>query len=343
MQELKIGIIGTGRIGAEHVRRIQTALSGARVTAVASSSPKRAEKTAEEFSVPCVLTAKELIRDPQIDAVVITSPGNTHESYLLSCLEQEKPVFCEKPLSHTQESCRRIAEEESRLGRRLIQLGFMRRFDAHHNEMRDLISSGALGRPLMVHAVHRNPYTGEGFDNRMEIMDAAIHEIDVIPWLLGQDPLVTCQVFYGRAASCAAVGLNDPQLVLLETASGVLVDLEIFTHCDYGFDIGCEIVCEQGTVSLPSSVSNVVKQGYSRRVREYSFWQERYWLSFDRELQHFIDGVRSGRVTGPSAWDGYVAAVAGEGCLRAQKSGEKEKILYMEQPALYRDDGCTVG
>lgn len=318
------------------MRRIQTSLSSARVTAVASSSPQRAKKTAYEFSVPQVLTAEKLIQSPQVDAVVIASPGDSHESYLLSCLKQQKPVFCEKPLAHTKESCQRIVEAESSSDRQLIQMGFMRRFDVHHIRMQKLISSQSLGQPLMVHASHRNPAAAAGFDNRMEIMDAAVHEIDVIPWLLGGDPVITCQVFHGKSAVSAAAGLNDPQLVLLETAAGVLIDLEIFTHCNYGFDIGCEIVCEQGTVSLPPSVSNVVKQEHSRRVLEYSFWQERYWMAFDRELQYFIDGARAGRITGPSVWDGYVASAAGEGCLRSQKSGIKEKICYMERPGLYR-------
>ena len=337
MRELKIGVIGTGRIGAEHIRRIQRHLSGAGVAAVASSSPKRAEKAAELYGIPEVMTAEELIRDPGIDAVLIAAPGSVHEQYLLACLECEKPVFCEKPLADTGESSRIILEAEADAGRRLIQLGFMRRFDRHHRELRDLVCSGSMGHPLMVHAVHRNPQAGEDFDDRMEIMDAAIHEIDVVPWLLGGDPLAACRVLHGRTASCAEGKLYDPQLVILETVSGVLIDLEVLTHCDYGYDISCEVVCEQGTVSLPASVSNIVRQGSYRRVREYDFWKERYQAAFDMELQRFIDGARAGTLEGPTAWDGYMAAAAGEACLLAQKSGKRQEICYMEQPALYQD------
>ena len=93
------------------------------------------------------------------------------------------------------ESSRIILEAEADAGRRLIQLGFMRRFDRHHRELRDLVCSGSMGHPLMVHAVHRNPQAGEDFDDRMEIMDAAIHEIDVVPWLLGGIPWLPAGCF----------------------------------------------------------------------------------------------------------------------------------------------------
>ena len=224
MEEIRIGVIGTGRIGVEHIRRINTGLSGARVTAVASSTPARAGEVAARFAIPHAMEAETLIASPGVDAVMITSPGASHEAYALACLRARKPVFCEKPLAMTAEAGLSVVRAECAVGRRLIQLGFMRRFDQHHLELRQLLAGGSLGRALMVHATHRNP-NNANFNDTMEIVDTAIHELDVLPWLLG-DPVVSCQALYGAAASCIAGQQHDPMLLLLRTASGVLIDLD---------------------------------------------------------------------------------------------------------------------
>ena len=80
MEEIRIGIIGTGRIGVEHIRRINTGLSGARVTAVASSTPARAGEVAARFAVPHAMEAETLLASPGVDAVMTPSPGASHEA-----------------------------------------------------------------------------------------------------------------------------------------------------------------------------------------------------------------------------------------------------------------------
>ncbi len=333
-EQLRIGVIGTGRMGVSHIRRIQSQLSGGWVTAVAASSPARAAGVAKQFAIPQVMEADALIASPEVDAVVIASPGESHEAYLMACIAQGKPVFCEKPLAATAAGCLRVLQAECAAGCRLVQLGFMRRFDRCHNELRGLLACGSLGRTLMVHAVHRNPDNG-AFSDTLQIMDAAIHTLDALPWLLGDDPIASCQVLSGVPASCAAGRQQDPLLVLLRTASGVLADLEVFTHCGYGYDIGCEVVCERGTAALPPSSAPLVRSAAARTVREYNVWEERYNHAFDAEILYFLDHARQGIAGGPSAWDGFAAAVAGEACLRSMQSGVWEEIRLMEKPAFY--------
>lgn len=334
MEQLRIGVIGTGRMGQAHLERLCTAVSGCRVTAVSAS--RRGEEAAAAFGVPLVLSPEALIDALETDAVVIASPGESHAAYILACIEKEKPVFCEKPLAPDSAACRRILEAECAGGRRLVQIGFMRRFDSHHTELRELIAGGGLGRALMVHATHRNP-DNAGFTDELQIMDAAIHALDVLPWLLGGDRITSCLTLHGTSVACVGERQRDPMLLLLRTASGVLMDLEVFTHCDYGYDIGCEIVCEKGTAALPPSSSVVVRERSARRVREYDIWHERYRHAFTAELQCFIRNARQNTAGGPSAWDGYAACAVGEACLRSLESGVWETVDYGERPALYAD------
>ena len=111
-----------------------------------------------------------------------------------------QPVFCEKPPATTAEDCLRIVEAERAHGRRLVQVGFMRRFDPGYRQMREVLSTGSPGAPLIVHCAHRNPAVPESYHSAMAAQDTAVHETDVLRWLL-DDEIVSAQVVTPRARS----------------------------------------------------------------------------------------------------------------------------------------------
>jgi hypothetical protein len=102
-------------------------------------------------------TGQDVIGDDGVDAVVVASWGPTHEEYVLASIEAGKQVFCEKPLATTREACERIVDAEVATGRRLVMVGFMRRYDAGYRAMKDTVTSGEIGAPLLFHSAHRNP------------------------------------------------------------------------------------------------------------------------------------------------------------------------------------------
>ncbi len=119
---------------------------------------------------------------------------------LLECLERDVPILCEKPLTPDAPSSWEVLEAEQRLGKKRIQVGFMRRFDAEYQRLRGIIASGELGELLMLHCAHRNPDTPPGFTNEMLINDSVVHEFDVIRYLTG-DEIKNVQVRLGRASA----------------------------------------------------------------------------------------------------------------------------------------------
>jgi predicted dehydrogenase len=185
---VRIGVIGTGMIGTDHTRRIQEVLTGAEVVGLYDYAPANAEKLkgAHAPNAQIFDSGEALIASDDIDAVLVCSTGSTHEQYVLAAIAAGKPVFCEKPLATTAEAAKGIVDAEVKGGKRLVQVGFMRRFDQGYNMLKRTMEEG-LGEPLMIHSCHRNPAVPEQYVTPMAIHDTFIHEIDTFRWLLDDD------------------------------------------------------------------------------------------------------------------------------------------------------------
>src|ERR1700760_4923573 len=162
-------------IGQDHIRRLSYVLSGARVTAVTDVDLDRAKSAVERLPGAQVHeTGQELISDPEVDAVIVASWGPTHEEYVLAGIAAGKQVFCEKPLATTREACERILDAEVAAGRRLVMVGFMRRYDEQYRAMKAIVTGGEIGAPLLMHAAHRNPSVPDHYTSDMIINDSTV-------------------------------------------------------------------------------------------------------------------------------------------------------------------------
>lgn len=333
---LKLGVIGTGAIGQEHIRRCNNVLQGAKVVAVSDINVEGARAALQRLNIEAEVyqDGHQVINSPEVDAILVTSWDPTHEEFTLAAIAAGKPVFCEKPLALSAEGCRRIVDAEIKHGKRLVQVGFMRPYDAGYRALKKVITDGEIGEPLMLHCAHRNPEVGDSYTTDMAITDTLIHELDVLRWLL-KDDYVSAQVIYPRSTSKAASHLKDPQIVLLETAKGVRIDVEIFVNCAYGYDIQCEVVGESGIARLPEPMSVQTRSAAKLSTSILTDWKKRFIDAYDVELQDFINNVLSGEMTGPSAWDGFAAAVAADACVAAQKSGDIVPVTMPAKPAFY--------
>ena len=332
---VRVGVVGTGMIGADHIRRLSGPFSGAVVVAVADTDRDRAERQAAEAPGARICgSAAELVASDDVDAVLVASPGPTHEEFVLASIAAGKPVFCEKPLATTQAACERILAAEISHGRRLIQVGYMRRYDAAYRALKSVIDEGRIGAPTLIHAAHRNPAVPDNYTSDMAIIDTAVHDIDITRWLLGEE-IVGTRVLTPRRNSDAARQLPDPIMLLLETESGVLADVEVSVGIRYGYDIRGEVVGERGTAELGDSSPVVVRAAGQRRGRVPADWRERFRDAYDLELSEWIGSVGAGEATGPSAWDGYAVSVVSDAAVAAAASGERVAVSVPEQPAFY--------
>lgn len=333
---LRIGVIGTGAIGQDHTRRINQVLSGGRVVAVNDVNREAAAACVTHYAPEAHIydDPHALIRDAGVDAVLVCSWGQTHEEYVLACIAAGKPCFCEKPLATTAAGAKNIVDAELAHGSRLVQVGFMRRYDAGYVALKRAVET-QTGAPLMVHAAHRNPRVGVNYVTPMAIHDTLIHELDVFRWLLDDD-YTSARVFWPRRSPHAHDHLRDPQVVILETAKGVVIEVEVFVNCRYGYDIQCEVVGEEGIARLPEPMSVQTRLNATLGQPILMDWKDRFIDSYDVELADFLRAAARGTAAGPSSWDGYCAAVAADACVTAQEAGgEAVAIDLPARPEMY--------
>lgn len=333
-ETLKIGVIGTGMIGQDHIRRISEVLTGATVTAITDVDQARAKEVAASRGAHVFPDAGSLIASDDVDAMLVCSWGPAHIEAILPALNVGKPVFVEKPLATSQQDCLKIIEAEVALGRRLIQVGYMRRYDDAYKAMIDAIAQGAIGAPLMYHGAHRNasvpPYA---YTDDMAISDTLVHDIDVARFIMN-DEVARIRIISGKKNTIGGE-LRDPILAIMEMAGGGVVSVEVSVNIGYGYDIRGEVSGEKGTIELAESNKVVVKSGDCFTGRVPADWRERFIKAYDTEIQDFIDMAKQGRVTGPSAWDGYAIQVVSDAGIVAGKTGETVPCELVAKPALY--------
>ncbi|MBT8159925.1 MULTISPECIES: Gfo/Idh/MocA family protein [Arthrobacter] len=333
---LRVAVIGAGRMGADHIKRLSTRIHGAEVAAVVDVDIARAQAAIEGIDGAVALaSADEALNNGDVNAVLIATPGFLHEDILYKALEKDFPILCEKPLTPDAESSWNVVQAETALGHKRIQVGFMRRFDAEYAALGSVIRDAELGELLMLHHQHRNPSTPEGFTNEMLINDSVVHEFDAIRFFTGEE-ITSVQVRLGKATRNAPKGQHDPQHVLIETESGVLADVEIYVNAKFGYEVATQASFEDGIVSIGGDGGPYVRSAGRWGGQVTPGFEERFGAAYDVEVQAWVDAARRGEIGGPTAWDGYATAACCEAGVKAQKSGEKVAVHLNEKPDLYR-------
>lgn len=336
MSDLRIAVLGVGLMGADHVARITSRISGARVTVVNDYLTEKAEQVAAGIpGCRAIADPLDAIADPDVDAVLLATPGPTHEKQLLACLEHRKPVLCEKPLTTDVDTALGVVKREAELGTRLIQVGFMRRFDHEYAQLKTLLDSGDLGRALVLHCAHRNPAVPPSFDSAMIVRDSLVHEVDVTRFLFDEE-IASIQIIKPAANPAAPEGLADPQIAVMRTASGKHVDVELFVTTGVAYEVRTEVVAEKGSAMIGLDVGLVRKSspGAWGGIITPGF-RERFGQAYDTEFQRWVDAVRGGtNVDGPTAWDGYAATAVCEAGVESLNSGLPVDVTLVDRASI---------
>lgn len=332
---IRVGIIGCGAMGREHVERLTKVIAQTKVTGVYDYIEKTAQEVAEEYNVTSFASGEALIASDDVDAVVIASADETHAAYVMECLKQDKYVFCEKPLALTAKECEEMMEVEASQGHRLLQMGFNRRFDKGYVEMKKAIEDGEIGEPLMIHSAHRNISQAPGFKTDYAITRVAIHEIDITRWLL-DDEYDEVQVLKVKQSKRTSGDWLNPQLIMFKTKSGQRVDVEVQTDGAYAYDIKCQVVGEDGTLDLPDPAVVTKRKNQQVSFGLSDHWASRFADSYNEEFIEWAQAILNNQLVGASTWDGYAACVASDVLIKSRKTGSPEKVTMIDKADIYK-------
>lgn len=336
---LRVGVVGVGLMGADHVQRLATRIAGVELVAIADPDTVQTAAIVADlgtFGYPGVevfADPLELIAADGVDAVLLASPGSVHPEQLFACIERGKPVLCEKPLTMHAESSLEVIAAERAGGRPLIQVGFMRRFDPEYVQLRRMVASGRWGRTLLLHQTHRNrSVPNPDFRSEMIVRDSLVHEVDCARWLLGEE-IVSVQVISPAPTSHALEGVVDPQVSIFRMSSGAVVTNEVFVNSRTGYEVRCEAVGETGSAIIGRPAGGVYSTGVDvdrgdgtwggRIVPDY---RERFERAYDLEVQAWVDATRRGELAGPTSWDGYVSTVVCGAGMESLASGRPVEV-----------------
>lgn len=339
---LKLGLVGCGAIAHTHVENLKKVLKNASVTAVYDVSRDAEKQIIDQFDLKADIydSIHDLVNSDNVDAVLVCSRNDTHTEPILESIKANKPVFTEKPMATNAEDCKKIIDAEIKAGHKLVQVGFMRRFDPSYVELKSTIDSGDIGTPLMGYNRHftRTPAT-KYFETPNMINDAFIHEIDIVHWLFN-DSYKSVQVQFARPNTLNPLkNLKDPEIATLKLNNGAIVNTYLTQNAEYGYDVMCQVIGEKGIAQLPDMPSlEIRKEGHISHHIDLD-WTNRFTKAYQVELQTFIDEVSANKIlSGPSSWDGYVAAVTADCAIQSQKTEQPVEIKLDKEPDMYREE-----
>ncbi|MBK8135947.1 MAG: Gfo/Idh/MocA family oxidoreductase [Chloroflexi bacterium] len=325
MSKLGIGVIGLGRMGRVYGSFVAAQLDEAKLVAVSDAQ----ESVLEHYTG--VRTYREyaaLLTDPDVQAVIVTTPTHTHREIVVAAANAGKAIFCEKPTALSLRETDLMLEAVNRAGVP-FQVGFMRRFDRAYVEAKRQIDAGVIGQPVMIRSIGRDPFrTSLEYANPAVsgglIVDMGIHDFDVVRWLMNDE----VERVYTEVASLVypeltTVGDVDNAQIALRFAGGGLGNIEVSRTAKYGYDIRAEIVGTDGTLQVgylqETAVLTMTQAGVRHDVVPH--FPQRFGPAYTAQIAAFAQSVREDKPPMVTAQDARAALQAAIAATRSQHGG----------------------
>jgi len=304
-ERLKVGMAGLGRMGARHARNLATRVSGVELVAANSPLAEEREWARKELGASRLYADyREMVADPDLDAVFLATPTMEHASQIIAALEGGKHVFSEKPTSLNLEDCLRVEEVAAKHPKQKAMIGYVRRFDRHYRDAYDKVKSGAIGEPFLVKSQTTDKHDPSGFFVQFAqksggiFLDMSVHDIDTARWFLGTPKPV--RVFAtGTVAvhqGLKSVGDLDNGIAMIEFEGGKIAVLQASRTMPHGHETSAEITGTEGrlTIGAGAHLTRVeIADAHGVRHECTPTFYERFEDAFVVELNAFADAVRN--------------------------------------------------
>jgi myo-inositol 2-dehydrogenase / D-chiro-inositol 1-dehydrogenase len=330
---IRVGVIGAGRIGKIHARNLTTSIAGARVTMIADPVYESACELAEQLHVPqATADYKEVMANPEVDAVAICSSTNTHAQMMIEAARAGKHIFCEKPIAYDLARIDEALAEVQKAGV-MLQIGFNRRFDPNFKKVHDMVAEGKIGDPHILRITSRDPAPPPVEYVKVSggiFFDMTIHDFDMSRYLMGCDPV---EIYAAGAVlvdpAIGEAGDIDTAVVTLRFQNGAIGTIDNSRKAIYGYDQRVEVFGSGGVVMVQNETPDRHIYGNGEGMHSAKplyFFLERYNQSFIDELKEFVSCLQQGGCPPVTGIDGRVPVAMAMAATRSLKEHRPVKL-----------------
>ena len=331
---IKVGMIGAGRIGKVHITSISTRVKDAVIKTVAD--PFLSDETAAwAKSMGVEHTTKdyrEIINDPEIQAVLICSSTDTHAPISVEAIKAGKHVFCEKPISHDVKAIQQVIDALKGTGLKYM-VGFNRRFDHNFEAVQKAVAAGKIGKPEIIKITSRDPEPPSAEYVKVSggmFLDMTIHDFDMVRYLSGAE----VEEVYVQAANLVDPAIGeagdvDTAVITMKMSNGAIAVIDNSRRAAYGYDQRAEVFGSDGMVAVTNdSESTAVisnKDGVTGE-KPLFFFLQRYMDAYGKEVTEFIKAIVNNTDTPLGVEDGLKPVLIGLAAGKSLKEGRPVKI-----------------
>ena len=323
-EQIRLGVIGAGRIGKLHARNLSFMVPNAEILAVSDVYREAAEQCAAECHIPkATADHREIMDNPDIDAIFICSSTDTHSQMIIEGAEAGKHIFCEKPIDFDLARIDKALSAVEKAGVKL-QIGFNRRFDPSFKHARELVAAGKIGTPHVVRITSRDPEAPPISYVKVSgglFLDMTIHDFDMCRYLLGEN--VTEVYAVGTSLVDPEIGKAgdiDTALITLTYESGAYCAIDNSRQAVYGYDQRIEVFGSEGCIVVGNRTpyeGTLYTSDTVQNPMPLYFFLERYNESYIEEVRQFITAIQQNNPSPVPGIDGKIPVVMG---LAAQQS-----------------------
>lgn len=342
MDSVRVGIIGVGRLGFSHAEKLAFRIPGAKLSAIAELSAESRQRAGEALWLPpsaCYADYAHMLREAEIDAVVITSPSSEHPKHIAAALAAGKHVFTEKPLGTSIADCRAAERAVEAHPAQVFMIGFMRRYDESYAYAKRKIDAGEIGTPYLFKGTGIDPMASvEEMLRYVSVGSGAIfsdlgtHDIDLMRWYLGEDPIEVYAVGGSYAYErFREIGDAEAACATFRFASGKMAMMHCGRAAAHGYHIETEIVGTNGSIRIgpvPQKNLAVLYGPDGVRTECVGGFIERFDRAYLAELTAFVDCIRTGERPDMRAGDGTKAAAIALAATESFHTGRPVRIRY---------------
>jgi myo-inositol 2-dehydrogenase / D-chiro-inositol 1-dehydrogenase len=334
-EKIKFGVLGVGRIGKVHVDNLTYQIAETDVLAISDVFPSELEKIAQKYNIQSAVSDyKEVLDNPNVDAVAICTPTDTHYQIILDAAAAGKNIFCEKPIDLAIEKIVKINEEVKKSGVKLM-VAFNRRFDANFSKVQDVVAAGKIGDPHVLKITSRDPAPPpeEYLKSSGGIfLDMTIHDFDMARFLVGSEVTeVYAKTNVLVDPVFKKIGDWDTTVITLSFENGAIGTIDNSRQAVYGYDQRVEVFGSEGVVAAdnnrPDNHIFINREGTHTALPLF-FFMERYMDSYLNEMKAFVDSLKNNTPLPVDGHDGLQAVAIG---LAAMKSVKENRPIGLSE------------